>query len=324
MWAVDFTRRSEAVRPLKIIKRHLVSRDYQEAITYTFIEPKAQQYFCDEVPVSVKNPISSDMAVMRTSLLPGLISAMGHNTKRHQGRIRLFESGLQFHINSENGDVVDQSEYLAGLIYGPNESESWANNSDAVDFYNLKGDVQSLLTLCGHALRDIRFVASRHKGLHPGQCADIYLSNHKLGTIGTLHPELAKSLTITGRVIVFELSLSLLEKGKVSNFKALSKFPQVRRDLALVVDKIVSADAIIATIEQVAAKQLAKDEAQVLQSCSVFDVYTGDSIETNKKSLAVALHFQHDERSLNDKDVQGIIDNAVSTLEQKHGALLRN
>lgn len=313
---VAFVKREEAITPLAKIKQHLIAKDYQEAICYSFIESKAQAVFSDIKPVDVANPISIDMEVMRTSLIPGLLSALQHNINRQISRVRLFESGQTF---IPSGEKIIQKEYLAGVIYGQRNVESWSNTADVVDFYDLKGDIEGLLEDCGHDLQEVDFIASSHKGLHPGQCADVMINGVKAGVIGALHPETAKSLTITGSVFVFELSLCSITVGKVPNFKALSKFPQVRRDIALLVGKDITA----AAITDVISISVTKAE-KILQHCSIFDVYQGDSIESGKKSIAVALQFQHDERSLNDEDVQQQIDLIVAALEKELGAQLRN
>ncbi len=307
---VQFKARSEAVRPLSRIRHQLQALGYQEAITYSFIEPKHQALFCDESPVAVANPISSELGVMRTSLIPGLISAMQHNINRQQTRVRLFESGLQFHAAA---DAVKQDKYLAGLIFGAQQEEAWSNSSKAVDFFDIKGDVQSVLTACGNS--DAEFVKAQHKALHPGQTAEVRINGEKAGVLGALHPEIAKTLGITGSVFVFELSLEKILKGNVPTFNTLSKFPQVRRDIAVIIDQAIEAQQVMDIVREHAG--------EYHTNAQVFDVYQGQGIEENKKSLAVALHFQHPERSLNDEEIQELMDRVITALTDKLGASLR-
>ena len=310
---VGFVRRQESVKPLSALKQSLVARGYQEAITYTFIEPSLQAAFSDEVPVAVANPISADMAVMRTSLLPGLIKAMQHNLNRQVARIKLFESGLQFHASNENSTGAEQNAFIAGVVTGSREPESWTNSSDTIDFFDLKADVEALLSLC--RAENIRFDVAEHKGFHPGQTANIFANGQLVGFIGGLHPELRKTLGITVQAYAFELSLSQLTEGSVPSFKSLSKFPQLRRDIAVVVDEAVSLQSLQDVIRANAGEQL-------LNSW-VFDVYQGAGVSEGKKSLAIAMTFQHQDRSLNDEEVQKTVDGVVESLEKQLSAVLR-
>lgn len=308
---VEFRQRKESVSSLSRVRHQLLALGYQEAITYTFIEPKLQALFSAEQPISVTNPISADMSVMRTSLLPGLVSVLLHNVNRQQTRVRLFESGLQFH---QTANAIDQTKHIAGLIYGSCEQESWTNNSSSVDFYDIKGDVESILQACSKT--DVRFVKGEHHALHPGQTAYVEAGGQIMGVIGALHPEVTKTLGITGSIFVFELSLESLLEGKVPKFKALSKFPQVRRDIAVIVDQAVQSHEIIDLARQNAGSWL--------QECIIFDVYSGQGIKEGQKSIAVGMTFQHPERSLNDEEIQIIIDKVVTALRDKVNALLRN
>ena len=307
---VDFRPRKEAITPLARVRHQLLALGYQEAITYTFIEPKLQAMFSDEQPVVVENPISADMSVMRTSLLPGLIAALQHNLNRQQTRARLFETGLQFH---QQGDKIVQEPFLAGIIYGAKEQEGWANGANPVDFYDIKGDVESVLAACSQ--HETQCIPGAHQALHPGQTAILQNNGQEWGVLGALHPELIKSLGITGSIFVFELSLQKLLEGNVPKFKALSKFPQVRRDIAVTVNEAVLSAQLTAIIRQHASKWL--------QECTVFDVYSGQGIEPGKKSLAIGMTFQHPERSLQDEEIQHTVEQIVKALEESTGASLR-
>lgn len=307
---VSFRPRSEVKRPLTVARRQLVAAGYQEAITYSFIEPGLQALFSDDQVIEVANPISSDMAVMRSSLLPGLVGAMQHNRHRQQPRVRLFESGLCFR---QSGQGIEQFGNIAGVICGSRQQELWANDQSVVDFYDIKGDVEGLLAVCGQI--DAEFVPFRHKAFHPGQSAAINVGGEALGLMGALHPQLTKKLAIAGSVFAFELSLHKLLRGNVPGFKALSKFPQVRRDLSLLIDATITANQLV--------QQVKSGAGSLLQGCFVFDVYQGKGIEQGKKSVAMALVFQHLERSLQDDEIQAIIDRVVITLKTQSGASLR-
>jgi phenylalanyl-tRNA synthetase beta chain len=307
---VEFKARSESVSLLSRVRHQLLALGYQEAITYSFIEPKLQALFSQENPINVANPISTDMSVMRTSLLPGLVSALLYNVNRQQTRVRLFESGLQFH--KVNGVTV-QNKYIAGVIYGAKEQEGWANASQPIDFYDIKGDVQSVLAACSN--KNVDFITATHHALHPGQTAELLKNGQKIGVIGALHPEVTKSLGITGSILVFELSLEGLLEGNVPNFKALSRFPQVRRDIAVQVDAGVEAKEILAVVK--------KNAGEWQKDCIIFDVYSGQGVAEGKKSLAVGITFQHPERSLQDEEIQVTIDKIVAALQSNVGALLR-
>ncbi|CAA0106040.1 Phenylalanine--tRNA ligase beta subunit [BD1-7 clade bacterium] len=308
---VDFKPRQEKRASVMRVKHELMAQGYQEAITYSFVDPKIQQLFDDEVPVPVANPISADMAVMRTSLIPGLVTAMQHNLNRQQPRVRLFETGLQFH---QEGDEVVQQQYIAGLIYGPRQVESWANDTGVVDFFDIKGDVEGMLAAARKF--DVRFERATRKALHPGQSAVLMAGEKTLGVIGALHPEVTKNLGVSGSVYVFELSLTELLEGSVPAFEPLSKFPQVRRDIAVVVDNTAEANSIVDIVRQ--------NAGDCLQDCLIFDEYAGKGIEDGKKSLAIGMIFQHTERSLNEDDIQGPVDAVVAALEKELQASLRN
>lgn len=307
---MGFREHPESRLSVRHARDHLVSAGYHEAITYSFIDPAVHRLFSDLEPVMVQNPIASDMAAMRTSLLPGLVQAMQYNRNRQQARVRLFETGLRF--VRQNGELRQQPG-IAAVICGNREQELWANDQQPVDFYDIKGDVENLLAVCGQSR--LTFAPLRDKALHPGQSAAIMDGDEIVGMVGAIHPQIAKKLSITGPVFAFELSLSRLLSKNVPEFKALSKFPNVRRDLSIVLDTTITADA---------ATQLIKAKAgPLLQHCSVFDVYQGQGIEAGKKSIAIGMVFQHAERSLNDEEIQGLIDGIVDALQTKLGASLR-
>lgn len=304
--------RNEARAELPALRRLLVARGYQEAITYSFIEPKLFELFSPGVtPLALANPISAELSVMRVSLWPGLIKTLQYNLNRQQNRVRLFESGLRFDGQLE---ALKQEPMLAGLISGARFPEGWAQGKETVDFFDAKADVEALLAAAG-AQDEFRFVAATHPALHPGQCARIERDTELVGYLGALHPELARTLGIEQPVYLFELSLALLVKGKMPAFSELSRFPEVRRDLALLVDRQIEAQTLLDNIRQHAGKELSQ--------LTLFDVYQGKGIDPQRKSLAVGLTWQHPSRTLNDDEVNAIMQSILSSLEQRFNATLR-
>ncbi len=288
-----------AIRPhaegrlrLSRLRNHLIARDYQEVITYSFVDPADNARFSPEVtPVTLQNPISADMAVMRTSLLPGLVNVLRYNLNRQQQRVRLFETGLRF-VPGE-GDVA-QIPTLAGLIYGPRAAENWADNREAVDFFDAKGDLESLLALGGEA-EAFTFAPDRHPAMHPGQCARVLRDGEPLGYLGALHPLVQQELDIPATAYVFELDSAALLRARVPAFQPLSRFPAIRRDLALLVDRDLPVQKLLDGIRIHAG--------DCLTDLKVFDLYVGKGIDPHRKSLALGLTFQHPSRTLTDEEI---------------------
>lgn len=307
------TPHSETRLGLDALRQHLVARGYQEAITYSFIDPQLQQLFdADARAVRLQNPISADMAVMRTSLLPGLAKALVHNINRQQPRVRLFEAGQRFIPGDAN---LAQEPTLAGLIYGSRQEESWANEQEVVDFYDLKGDLESLLALTGNA-SDYSFVSdSGLNGLHPGQSARIRLRGETIGKLGALHPEVRKQLDIPRPVFVFEISQAAVAHAALPRFAGVSKHPEVKRDMAVLVDGEIAVAALTSQISAVAGEQL--------KNLKVFDVYMGEGIDPKRKSLAFSLTFQHPSRTLTEDEVNASMAQVLARLEEEFKVTLR-
>ena len=226
----------------RYLRRHLSARGYREAITYSFVEPKLQQIFDPKInPVALSNPISADMAVMRTSLIPGLVTAVLRNTNRQQPRVRLFETGLRFVPGPDGSGTkgLKQTRTLAIVATGQRYTESWAMGKGAADFYDLKGDVESLISLTRNPA-SFEFRVSQRAALHPGQTASIYHDGKEVGYLGALHPTVVADLGLNAPVYVCEVELEVMLKGNLPTFGELSKFPEVRRDLAVIVDKSVA------------------------------------------------------------------------------------
>ncbi|WP_415911936.1 phenylalanine--tRNA ligase subunit beta [Neptuniibacter sp. QD37_11] len=295
------------------VRRALIARGYQEAITYSFIEAGLQKQFDDQFEgIALANPISAEMAVMRTTIWPGLVKALQYNQNRQQARVRLFESGQRFLPTS--GDEIIQENVVAGLLAGARDPEGWNAGKDQVDFFDIKGDLESLLSL-GGAEDEFTFVADRHVALHPGQTARIERNGEKVGYIGALHPNLVKELGLNGAVYLFEINQAALTQGKLPRYQEISKFPESRRDLALIVDEGVAFDSV---------RQLAEKEAgEFVKEVTLFDVYQGQGIEKGRKSLAVGLTWQHPSRTLNDEEINSATSAVISALASEFGASLR-
>ncbi|ANY87716.1 MULTISPECIES: phenylalanine--tRNA ligase subunit beta [Pseudomonas] len=304
--------RPEARGELPTLRRLLVARGYQEAITYSFIDPKLFELFTPGVePLLLANPISSDMAAMRASLWPGLVKALQHNLNRQQDRVRLFESGLRF--VGQLGDLKQQP-MIAGVATGSRLPEGWANGRDSLDFFDVKADVEALLGYSG-ALDDFTFVAGKHPALHPGQTARIERDGKEVGYIGAIHPELAKTLGLERPVFVFELVLGDVVEGRLPKFSELSKFPETRRDLALIAGRDVASSSVLEVIRD--------NAGEWLTDLRLFDVYQGKGIDPDRKSLAVGLTWQHPSRTLNDDEVNTTLQNILTSLEQRLNTTLR-
>lgn len=304
--------KAEARGELPALRRLLVARGYQEAITYSFIDPKLFELFSPGVePLLLANPISSDMAAMRASLWPGLVKALQHNLNRQQDRVRLFESGQRF--VGQLGDLKQQP-MLAGVVCGSRLPEGWANGRDSIDFFDVKADVEAVLGFSG-SLNDFTFVPGKHPALHPGQTARIERDGVEVGYLGALHPELVKTLGLDRTVYVFELVLADVVEGRLPKFHELSKFPEVRRDLALIAGRDVAASAVLDVIRE--------NAGEWLTDLRLFDVYQGKGIDPDRKSLAVGLTWQHPSRTLNEDEVNATTQNILTSLEQRLNTTLR-
>ena len=305
--------RPETSLSLRRIRHFLVDQGYQEAITYSFVSPELQSLLAPtDAVVNLSNPISSDMATMRTTLWPGLIQAMQHNLNRQQNRISLFECGLRF---IQQDTELNQEMMVAGLRAGDNLPEQWGAKARRVDFFDIKRDVEALLGLSGEC-SDIRFDVASHPALHPGQSVVIQRNGLSIGYMGALHPQLARTLGINQDVMLFELSLSGVQGTRIPAFQALSKFPAIRRDLALVLDVKTTAQQVKDVVRKIAPASL--------KNIDLFDVYMGEGIDSGRKSLALGLTLQDLSRTLTDKEVDDVITKVVGTLQAELGATLRD
>ena len=294
------------------IAHFLVDHGYYEAITYSFISKEMQSLFHRNAQaLALSNPITSDMAVMRQSLWPGLIRAVQYNQHRQRPRVRLFEMGLAFATESEQCEQVPK---LAIVAAGSAYSEQWAAEQRPVDFYDLKAEVEALLAQTGCASA-FSWSVGEHPALHPGQTAMLCRGGEPVGYLGTLHPLLIQHLELQPGVCCFEVNLSAIQAATMPQYKKISKFPIMRRDLAVIVDRSVSAQEIKASI--------AKKAGQLLNSIEIFDIYQGGSIEKDKKSVALGLTFQDPCRTLIDAEINEVIQDVVATLQRDFNAKLR-
>ena len=300
---------TELDKPVNLLRRHLVSRGYQEAITYSMVSAELQAKFDDQhQPLALANPISTDMAMMRTNLWPGLIKALQYNQNRQQGRIRLFEIGQRF--LPENGALLQQ-EVLSGVVSGARLPEGWSEDTTEVDFFDVKGDLETLFARNGCG-----FLSAEHVALHPRQAAAIQCHGHAIGWLGKLHPELAKLFGLPGAVFLFELTLADLQAGVLPRYQSISRFPEVRRDLAVVIDQEVN----VADIKE----KLCQSAGQWLTGLCLFDLYQGPGVENGKKSLSLALTWQHPSRTLRDEEVSQWVTQSVMVLKDCYEASLRS
>lgn len=294
------------------IRQAMCALGYHEVISYSFVDDKFQALIDpDHQPESLINPITAEMTVMRTNLWAGLLSTLQYNRARQQHRVRLFEIGTCF--IKENNELT-QVPRLAGLISGTNHQEQWGHQSRDVDFFDLKGDVETLLKLVA-GNQPIQFEVATHPALHPGQSAKISIGNRVIGIMGALNPNILQKLDIDGPIIVFEIDLAQIQQVPATLFQDFSKFPEIRRDLAIIVNEAVPSKDIQDTITMVAGDWL--------KDVFIFDVYNGKGITAGHKSIALGLVLQHPTRTLVDDEVSGLMDRVIETLQGNYGASLR-
>ncbi|MEI2742693.1 MAG: phenylalanine--tRNA ligase subunit beta [Candidatus Competibacter sp.] len=304
--------RPEARAPLERFTETLVQRGFQEAITYSFIDPAFQKVLDPErEPLALANPISADLAVMRTSLWPGLLKALTHNQKRQQSRVRLFEHGLNF---VPTADGLRQEPYLGGVAVGLALPEQWGLAKRPLDFFDLKADVEALLALTGEP-EAFTWVAAQHPALHPGQSARIERAGTVVGWLGALHPRVLQTLDVEGDAFIFELRLADLQAARTPVFRDLSRFPASRRDIAIVVDETVAAQAVYDCIHQ--------RGGELLRNVYLFDVYRGKGVPEGRKSLALGLILQDFSRNLTDHIVEETVSGILAGLTEQFDATLR-
>ncbi|MFN3843234.1 MAG: phenylalanine--tRNA ligase subunit beta [Rehaibacterium terrae] len=295
-----------------VLRRHLATRDFQEAICFAFLDQRVLDAWSLQAgAVALANPLSAELGVMRTALLPGLVEALRHNRARQQARVRLFELGRVFHA----GDAAPvETRRIAAVACGTAAAEQWGEARREIDFYDLKGEVESLLALGGRA-GGVRFVPASEPWLHPGRAAEVLRDGHRIGWVGHLHPALLKALDLDGEVVGFELDLDPIQARPLPQARPLSRFPSVRRDLAVVVPEATPWEALETSLRAALGEQL----REVL----VFDRYVGPGLEAGTKSLAMGLILQDVSRTLTDHDADRAMAAAVAAMERDCGARLR-
>ncbi|MGB3726716.1 MAG: phenylalanine--tRNA ligase subunit beta [Glaciecola sp.] len=306
----------EANIPLQQQKQLMCNVGSTEAITYSFVDPNKQALlFPDANTLTLPHPISADMSVMRVSLLPGLLQALSYNQKRQQQNLSLFESGLVFEKSESAENGVNQGAKFAAVFSGNTHNEHWAIANKAIDFFDVKAIVESLLALSAGRV-EAEFVAVQHNAFHPGQCAAIHLNNEVIGHIGAIHPKFHKKLGLQGPTFAFELDGAKIDQRNLPSATAISKFPAIRRDLAMTVSDQVETGKLLKSIEKIGISDLV--------SINLFDVYTGDGINEGEKSLALSIWLQSVEKTLEDQEIQNTVDKVVRHLRDNFSAALRD
>ncbi len=306
----------EANLSLKRVKTMLNDKGYQEVITYSFVDPKLQQLIHPgEEALVLPSPISSEMSVMRLSLWTGLLGTIVYNQNRQQSRVRIFETGLRFVPDTQANLGIRQDVMLAGAICGNRYEEHWDLAKNSVDFFDLKGDLESVLELTGKT-GAIEFRAETIPALHPGQSAAIYLKDKRIGFIGVVHPELERKLDLNGRTLVFELEWNALADRAVPQAQEISRFPANRRDIAVVVNENVPAADVLAECKKVGANQVV--------GVNLFDVYRGKGVVEGSKSLAISLILQDTGRTLEEEEIAATVARCVEALKERFQASLRD
>ncbi len=331
--SLDMLAQPEAERGIGSLQAMLTARDYQEVINYSFVDAAWEHDFAgNDKPLPLKNPIASQMGVMRSTLFGGLIDNLRFNLNRKQERVRLFETGRCFNMNVaaaaprpplpragegrgegtvDTSSGFDQPERIAALCYGAAKPEQWGEPVRAVDFYDAKADVEALLWPAVP-----RFEAAPHPALHPGQSAKIWLEDAFVGWIGAMHPKWQQKYDLPAAPVLFELDLAVLLRARVPAFFEISKFPAVRRDIAVVVDEGVSAKALL--------DEMSKGLPEIVIELSPFDVYRGKGIDSGKKSLAFRVLMQDTRQTLTDEAVDAVTAQLAEVLAARFDAKLRN
>lgn len=331
--SLDMLAQPEAERGKDALQAMLTARDYQEVINYSFVDAAWEHDFAgNDKPLLLKNPIAGQMGVMRSTLFGGLIDNLRFNLNRKQERVRLFEMGRCFNMNvaaatprpplpragegrgegtADTSSGFDQPERIAALCYGAAKPEQWGEPARAVDFYDAKADVEALLWPAVP-----RFEAAPHPALHPGQSAKVWLEDAFIGWIGAMHPKWQQKYELPAAPVLFELDLAALLRARVPAFFGVSRFPAVRRDIAVVVDEKVSTQALL--------DEMSKGLPEIVTELAAFDVYRGKGIDSGKKSLAFRVLMQDTRQTLTDEAVDAVTAQLAEVLAARFDAKLRN
>jgi phenylalanyl-tRNA synthetase beta chain len=295
----------------------MADRGYREVITYSFVDPALQrQLFSDTPSLRLANPISLDLSDMRVSLWTGLVQACRENLRRQQTRVRLFEIGKKFQLQGQSqGGDLEEIETLAGIATGTRWPEQWGAPREALDFYDMKADVQGVLALTGD-VSSVRFEADTLDCLRPGRTARIYRGSTAVGWLGELHPQVVKAINLPSSAFLFELEIDVAFQAKPLKFNGISKFPSVRRDLAIVIDESVP----LAVLQE----NVTVSASGLLSELRVFDVYRGPGIESGRKSVALGLILQDSSRTLTDVDADAVVTAVIARLRDELSATIRD
>lgn len=295
------------------IRDQLAARGYHEAITYAFVAGELlERWGMAAESITLANPLSSDLAVMRTSLLPGLVAALDGNRKRQQSRVRLFEVGRRYRLHD---GVVVETDCVAGVACGAAVDEQWSEPARGIDFFDIKGDVESLFELTGTEAGSFEVRRGAPAWLHPGRSANVTRGERMVGTIGGLDPRLQKALDLDVDTYVFELEIDALVARPLPRATEFSRYPSVRRDIAVVLPEAVDYAAVIETVRQAVGP--------LILDVFLFDRYAGINLGEGVKSLAIGLILQDTSRTLTDQDADHCVAQAVSALEIEHKGRLR-
>ncbi len=289
-----------------------VGRGYDEALSMSFaaVDRDAALAPGATTALELHNPLSAREAVLRRSLWPGLIDALAHNRARHADRVRLFEIGAVFAANRE------QSEHLSGVAWGPVQPEQWGAPPQPVDFFDIKGDVQSLLIAAGVEPGAIAYRPSERAALAHGRCARAQVGERVCAEFGVLSPRLAAEWNLSGEVLLFEINLDALPDPRSVRATAVPRFPAVRRDLALVVNNAISATQLVQSVRRYGGSRLS--------AVRIFDVYAGEGIPAEARSIALGLIFQDFSRTLTDAEVDAAVSAIVGGLGEEQGVYVRS
>ena len=305
---------NEQVRSVWRLRRLLASRDYQEVVNYSFVDACWEQDFCANAdPVVLANPIASQMGVMRSSLIGGLVANLVTNLNRRMERVRVFEVGRCF-LRDTRGDLIAgfmQPERIAALAAGPAAPEQWGSATRRVDFFDAKADVETLL-----APLPAQFERIDHPALHPGRAATVSVKGEVIGLVGELHPRWVQKYELGAPPVVFELDLAAVLERPLPDYQGVSRFPAVVRDLALVVGQEQPAQPLL--------EGLIAAAPTFVREVVLFDVYQGKGVDPGKKSLAFRVVMQDTEKTLADGEVDAAMVKLIETAAEKFAAKLRS
>lgn len=298
---------AEGVVTRAVLQDVLVANGYQEVVNYSFVDESWEtELLGNAKPIKLKNPIASNMSVMRSGLWGGLLDTLVYNLNRQQDRVRIFEMGASY---AEAKEGFQETMRISGLAYGDVIPEQWGEAARNLDFYDVKADVDALTG--GRA----EYVAAQHPALHPGQTAQIVVRGRSIGWIGKLHPKWQQHYQLPKGAVLFEMDLAPLQQRSIAKYSEVAKFPPVRRDIAVVVDEAVNVDALIKTMK--------KAKVQFVTDIALFDVYRGKGIAEDKKSLAFYVLMQDTQKSLTDAEVDSVMASLLELIKNQHGAELR-